>query len=498
MTQTIKEFKTQRKLRKLKLKEKSNNKRYILDFFDNEYKQQAQNRNYQGIASVADGLKPTSRKVIETVLKSTKRWEKVESLANRTADSTEYLGGSSNISGVIVTIAKGYDTSNNIPLLETIGGFGQRLNTKPGEPRYIKASKLSNTEDYFKKIDRNILIQEEFDGIEVEPRFFVPTLPLLLVNGSVGVGFGHAQKILPRNPKEVLEYLIQKLNYLSKNSNKNPSISLLKPYWNGFNGNVEEYTKKGSNGEINANTRTTGVFKIIKPKLIEITELPIGTTLLSYLKKLQSLKDSKKIKSFDDLSDTKKDIFLFKVTLNKKNNTNNEKQKEDLIDLLGLSKSITENFTCISEDNKVLQFSSSVEVINYYIDIKLKYLQKRKDHQLYINRKELLKEQCKYLFQHSVINNKLDIRSDKDKVKADLEKILEIIKSKEKSKELYKELEADGSIANKLLNLPIFNLNENSLKKTVSRITELKELNNRIEQNSIYEMWMQDLNDISF
>ena len=96
------------------------NIRPITDFYNVNYKQQAQNKNFQSISSVISGVKPTANKALFTVLDDNiTTFQKVEVLSNATALKTEYLGGSSNIDGVIVNIASSYVSSNNLSLLDT-------------------------------------------------------------------------------------------------------------------------------------------------------------------------------------------------------------------------------------------------------------------------------------------------------------------------------------------------------------------------------------------
>jgi len=298
----------------------------IKRFFETLYSDQAQNKNYQSIASYVDGLKPTARKVIHTVLKNNiNQWTKVEGLANRAAGETEYLGGATNISGVIVTIAKDYVTSNNIPMLDTNGNFGERLNNKPGEPRYIKTRMLKDMRKYFNKDDEINLIQQEFEGTIVEPKYFVPTIPFILVNGSEGIGSGHAQTIIPRNPKDISENIKLFLD--------NKPMKEMIPYWKNFNGKVLK-------GEDDSKWITEGIYSVEKRKII-ITELPVGYTLLAYTKKLDVLENNKTIKSYIDESDTKNDVYKFIINIDFKFDTSHE----NIVKTLKLQTKFAENYT---------------------------------------------------------------------------------------------------------------------------------------------------------
>jgi DNA topoisomerase-2 len=114
---------------------KKQNIRPIINFYNEEYKQFSQNKNFQSISSVISGVKPTSNKALFTVLDDNiTSFQKVEVLSNATALKTEYLGGSSNIDGVIINIAVDYVGSNNLTLLDTEG--------------YFESGKLAGTANY--------------------------------------------------------------------------------------------------------------------------------------------------------------------------------------------------------------------------------------------------------------------------------------------------------------------------------------------------------------
>lgn len=440
------------------------NKRKVISFFEEEYKQQAQNKNYQSIGSYVDGMKPTARKVMHTVIKNNlTSWSKVEVLANKTAGETEYLGGSTNIAGVIVTISKGYTTSNNLPMLDTNGNFGQRLDTKPGEARYIKVRKDKQTDKYFNKVDNNILIEQEFEETIVEPKFFVPTLPFILLNGSEGVGSGHAQMILPRSLDNIKDYIIKSLN--------DEELPPLIPYWNNFQGVV-------SQGADSAKWLTEGIYTVNKRK-ITITELPVGFSLLQYTKKLDTLVDSKSIKSYIDESDTKSDTYRFIVDVDIKFDLSHK----NIVTKLKLESKFAENYTCMNENNSVQLFNSAQEIMDAYINIKLEYLQKRKDYLIEKTKDDLLVLASKYIFVKKIVDNELEVKNrTKNDIISDIEKIDKIIT-------------VDGSYLY-LLQMSIYTLTQEKLQELLSSIKSKKAELLEIQNKEIQDTWKEEINDI--
>jgi len=440
------------------------NKRTIISFLDEEYRQQAANKNYQSIASYVDGMKPTARKVMHTVIKNNlTSWSKVEVLANKTAGETEYLGGSTNIAGVIVTISKGYTTSNNVPMLDTNGNFGQRLDTKPGEARYIKVRKGAETEKYFNKVDNKILIEQEFEETIVEPKFFVPTLPFLLLNGSEGMGSGHAQLILPRKLEDVRNYILTSLNGEEK-----PSLN---PYFNGFNGTI-------SQGVDSSKWVSEGIYNVSKRTII-ITELPVGFSLLQYTKKLDILIDKKIIKSYIDESDTKTDTYRFKITVDFKFDLSHD----NIINKLHLESKMAENYTSMDENNSVKLFKSASEIMDNYIDIKLQYLQKRKDYLTEKTKQDLLILASKYLFVKNITDGIITVnKMPKVKIAAQIKLIDKIIM-------------VDGTY-DYLLKMPIYSLTEEKLKELLAQIKIKKAELQAIMNKDIKDTWREEIQEI--
>jgi len=456
-------------------------KRSISDFFEKEFKQQAQNDNYQNIASYIDGFRPTARKSLFTIIThNIKELKKVDSLANATSDFTEYLGGAKNIEGVIINIARGYSTSNNISMMGTKGNFGQRLNNKPGEARYIKVKLLSQLNDYFNSLDSEVLIGQEFEGRNIEPKFLIPVLPFILINGSLGIGTGHAQLILPRNPKDIKDILYKKL----KNSTHQQDDLL--PYWKGFRGIVKKVDK--------GKYETYGKYEIDKLNIL-ITELPIGYQLKSdkkskesdkskkrfttYIEKLKSLVEDKIIKSYKDLSDTKKDEFRFEVKVDSKF----DMSEDNILNSLGLITKFTENYTCMTENNSIKVFEDSNEILQSFINIRLEYYQKRKDHLIKKILGDIAINEPKFLFVSGVVDGSIVIHKKK---KTEIETQLKSIDGITK---------VDNSF-DYLLRMSISSLTYEKVQELRKKISSLKKELKDITNKDIKETWLEELDNI--
>jgi len=177
----------------------------ISKFLNEQYSDSALYINYRSTPSYIDGLKNSTRKVVYTVKKQNiKSQMKVSALGSKVVDTSGYLHGDTSIQGAIVTLAQDFCGSNNLSIMEPIGSFGTRHIPEAAAPRYI-FTKPSKYFDYlFRKEDDHSLIEQEFEGEKIEPIFYVPTLPLILLNGSTGIGVGFASTILARDLNNII------------------------------------------------------------------------------------------------------------------------------------------------------------------------------------------------------------------------------------------------------------------------------------------------------
>lgn len=433
----------------------------ITEFFDDPFKQQAQNANFSKLANIM-GFKPTANKVLNTVmLKNLNTWQKVEVVSSITALETLYMGGSSNIDGVIINICSDYIGANNLPLLERKGDFGSRLNNEAAASRYIFTRASKNFDELFNKVDLNILPRYNFENKDIEFQFLTFNLPMLLINGSEGMGSGHAQKILPRDPVKIKKCIINKLN------GENIPSSWLKPYYDGFKGTIEQ-------GENSKQWIFKGVFKKINSTKLEITEVPIGESYKSFIKKLDILVDKGIIKRYDDLCDPKADTFYFVVY------HTYEFGKTVKHEDLKLVSKITENYTVIDENNSVKVHESTKDIIDHYFDIKMFYLQKRKDFLIEDITKAISIDYSKFIFIKNIVENNLIInKRKKTDIIKDIENIKDIITK-------------DGNF-DYLLNMTISSLSKERMESLEKTIKEKKKDLSSIKTTTIENMWLNEI-----
>ena len=436
----------------------------ISEFYNNDLVDYASYSTLRMIGSCIDGLKNSQRKAVFTVIeKNINKEIKVSQLASKVAEFAEYLHGDVSLQGVIVNLAQDFTGSNNLNLLVPEGNFGTRFTPEASASRYIYTYGSENLWNLFNKDDNPILIHQNFEGHDIEPRFYVPSLPLILINGSEGIASGFAQKILPRDPEDIKEQLYQHLK-------NNSPILVPPPRYKGFSGTIMRDHENPKKWEI------YGVFEFKNNTTVIIKEVPIGYSLKGYLKVLDKLEDDGVIQSYVDKSED--DNFHFEVKFKAADLKKYDVDK--LAEKLKLVKTVTENYTCIDENNRVKVFESPEEILEHYVEIRLQYLSKRKDYLIQKISEEIRYDVSKYIFVKSIIDGELIVnnRPKKDIIK-DLENIDKIIKQDENF--------------DYLLNMRIYSLTKEKLKELYDKIKNKKKELDEIRSLSEKEMWLKEI-----
>lgn len=439
----------------------------ISDFLNTELVAYAAYDNIRKLPSYIDGMKMSQRKVIYTLLKKyPKEFVKTETLANITAAFTNYLHGANNIATTVcTTMTQSFVGANNYALTSgNSGGWGCRINPTAAAPRYTRISLSDITKAILHNDDEEIIGRQFFEGDYIEPKYFVPVFPALLLNGSNGVSTGFSCTIYPRNPDEVITYIKKKL------SGVNPKMALL-PWFKGFTG-VIRVNDAGT-------TESVGVIKRLNTTNYEITELPIGMEYQSYISILDKLYEDKVIADYDDCCEPKTDTILFKIKTSRQF-TNAHQDTEKLFKVFKLIKPFTENLNCIDENNRVREFKNVKEILDAYIDIRLKYYDKRKEYLIekYTNKISILAS--KYAFCDGVIKETIKVaKVSRDKIISQLEAISKIIK-------------VDGSY-DYLLKMPIYSITKEKMVEMAEQLKQLKDELKNIKETSTESFWLNDL-----
>jgi DNA topoisomerase-2 len=130
-------------------------------------------------------------------------------------------------------MAQDFVGSNNINLLEPGGQFGTRIvgGKDAASPRYIFTRLSPVARLLFPEVDDALLNHLEDDGVMIEPKFYCPIIPLLLINGAQGIGTGWSTFIPSHNVRDVLEHIRAKLA-------GEKTLPDIRPWVRGFAGDI--------------------------------------------------------------------------------------------------------------------------------------------------------------------------------------------------------------------------------------------------------------------
>jgi DNA topoisomerase-2 len=436
----------------------------ITNFLAEEYKEFAMYTiEGRAIPSVIDGFKPTARKIIHA---SANIWRtgqekplKVFQLSGKVASDCFYHHGSSSLENAIITMAQKF--KNNAPLLEEIGQFGSLRSPQAAAPRYI-GTKLSNNFRLLYK-DFELLEFKEEEGESIEPRYFLPIIPTVLINGSQGISVGFTSNVLNRDIKGIVDACIDILK------GKEPRD--VKPSLNEFTG---EFTRDPEN---HRRWLIRGKFQRVNTSTIRITELPPSLTYEKYEEILDDLCDKKKIVSYDDNCADNVD-FTVKFTRSELEKIDDEK----LVKLLKLEEAETEAFSTLDENGKLRIFDNVADIIKYFVKFRLNYYHKRKAFLLDRMNKDLKLLSNRGRFIKAILDEKIKINNVPK---------LEIINSIE----LMGLDQIDGSY-DYLLRMPIYSLTQELFEKLKADFTAKKAEIKKLEETDPGDMYLDDLDEL--
>jgi len=395
--------------------------------------------NHRSIPSVFDGLKPSLRKIMYCAFKRNLRSEiKVAQLAGYVSEHGAYHHGEASLNGAIINLAQNYVGTNNINLLMPEGQFGSRVlnGQDSAAPRYIFTYLSKITHLLFNKDDYPLLKLTEDDGQTVEPLFYMPILPIILINGTTGIGTGWSSNIPQFNPIDIITNIRRLMNEEQQLG--------LSPWYRGFIGTIRRVS---SNKWL-----SKGRYRVLDDTTIEITELPIGYSTQNFKELLEMYEkgyktdtgaasttadkkkkpgaapakkpkwaefadsDGKLIKSFKNESSDSQIKFTLKFdnrVLNKLLSGVDKTGLSELDKLFQLTTSISccNTMNLYDENNKLQNFKSPEEILEYYYHKRIEYYGLRRLNLIRILEQEVLLLSTRARFILDVINDVVKVRN---------------------------------------------------------------------------------------
>ena len=428
----------------------------------------------RSIPNIMDGLKISLRKILFSAFKKNLTTEiKVAQFSGYISEQSCYHHGEASLNAAIVGMAQNFVGSNNINLFMPNGQMGTRLmgGQDSASERYIYTQLCRITRHIFPEKDDNILQYLDDDGSQVEPIYYAPIIPMVLVNGSKGIGTGFSTNILCYNPLDIILYLKNKLL-------NNPLNKQFIPYYDGFQGtiipvNEDHFIVKGK-------------YEIIGQDKIRVTELPVGywtNDFKEYLEELSDGVDSKTgkkiipiVKDYDDMS---KDTTIdFTITVQK--GKLEELGEEGIYKQFKLISSIsTTNMHLFDAEDKLKKYSSIVEIIDDYFVKRLGMYVTRKQYLIDCLEKELLLLKNKVRYIQENLDGTIDLRR---KSREEINKML--------SDKRYELINEDY---NYLIKMPMDCVTEENVKKIEKMLNDKNDELTILINTSSEEMWLSEL-----
>jgi len=440
-------------------------KKTVTEYLDQDYGNYAKYViEHRAIPSVIDGFKPTQRKIIHI---ASKVWKgnsdkplKIFQLGGKVASDANYHHGDASLSSAIIGMAQSF--KNSMPLLDEIGQFGSLRSPEAGAPRYISTKLNENFKLLYK--DFELLERKYEEGIEIEPTFFLPIIPTVLLNGSSGIAVGFATNVLNRNPIDLIEACLKELD--------GKKYYEPKPWYRGFNGDCKRDPEKESSWIL------SGKFVVKNTTTVHVTELPPSITYEKYDKYLLDKEEAKEISTYDDNSKSNIDYTLRFRRVDLERLTKSDHLKR----FLKIEERQSENLTVLDENGKLKIFNNAKEIISYFVNFRLGYYDKRKQYLIDSLTNKLMILSNKAAFIKAIIEGKLKVNNVP---KAQIVLWLETADFDQ----------VDGSYSY-LLNMPIHTLTKEKYEELLSQQAELEKEIDIAKATTPIDMYRTDLNDL--
>ena len=459
----------------------------INDFINREFIHFSNADNMRSIGSCIDGLKVSQRKILFSCFKRKLYSEiRVAQLSGYVSENAAYHHGEASLQGAIIGMAQTFVGANNINLLLPNGQFGTRImgGSDSASARYIHTQLNPIVDSLFPSADFPLLNYINDDGLMVEPKWYCPILPMVLINGMVGIGTGFSTTIPQFNPLECSKNIKRKLDGM-------PYMAM-KPHYRGFTGKIEKLVEKGITKFI-----SKGKYTIDDDKII-ITELPIGKwthDFKEYIEKIIQIENSW-ILDYENHSTDDKVKFIIKV--NDEVLFDNTYKTKDVIEdkfKLTSTKSLS-NLHLYNRDGVINKYDTIYQIIDEHFYTRLNMYERRKEYQLDQLNNDIKYLDAKMMFINYVIDEKIVVyKQPKVSIIEKLEvyefpfyinnTIVDYI-------QLYNSITSEY---NYLLNMPIHNFTLEKVNELESEINMKNDELGVLVDTDIKDIWKKELDE---
>lgn len=437
----------------------------------------------RSIPNLVDGMKTSQRKILFCAFKRNLVKEiKVAQFSGYISEHANYHHGENSLHSTTISMCQDYVGANNINILEPKGQFGSRLNggSDSASERYIYTNLSPLTRTIFPENDDTVLNYICDDGHMVEPDFYVPIIPYVLINGVSGIGTGFSTSIPSFNPQHIIDIIKTKLN------NVYDSSFVFIPYYENFKGSVSPIIDEPNKFLIK------GKYTKIDDNNVRITELPIGSWTMPYISFLETLLDGgvdkqgkkqKPIISDFTSNSTEKNVdihitfptgIINQLEANINNNINGVEK------ILKLSATVsTTNMHLFDKDFKLRKYLTVHDIVDAFYDVRIDTYAKRKEHMILQLRTSLYKLSNKVLYIQQVLNDTIDLR------RKNTSQIDDLLIANKLGK-------IDGSY-DYLIKMPMNSVSQENIDKLLKEKGDNELQLQELQDTTVQNMWLKEL-----
>ena len=437
----------------------------------------------RSIPSLCDGFKVSQRKILFSCFKKNlvDKEIRVAQLAAYVSENAAYHHGEASLQGAITSMAQEFVGSNNINLLQPNGQFGSRVGggKDASQPRYIHTLLNPLTTKIFRKDDLSILHYLDDDGYPIEPEHYIPIIPMVLVNGALGIGTGFSTNVPCYNPKDIIKVLRMMLD------NTLDEEMSIHPWYCGFAGKIEMQGSKYV---------SRGVWKRIAPTKIQVTELPVGFWTEDFKSMLEDMlcSDSKEkekqqqlLKNYEsNYTHCKIDFTLSFVNAGVvdeliNTETDGVTKFETMFKLVSSKVLGTSNMYLFNENGQITKYNSAMDIIRAFYAIRMTAYHKRKEYMMQKLAHDIDIMKNKIRFIKSIISKELDVSAFR---KVELEMFLE-----------EKEYMKVDDCFDYLVRIPIYNITKDKVEDLEADIHTNDSKYEDLSIKKLEDMWREEL-----
>ena len=455
------------------------------DFMTREMKHFSIYDNQRSIANGMDGLKISLRKILFAAFKKggLKTEIKVAQFSGYVSEHSGYHHGEASLNAAIIGMAQNFVGSNNINLFEPNGQFGTRIQgggRDAASERYIFTQLNPITRLIYRAEDDAVLEYLDDDGQLVEPTFYAPIVPMVLVNGTKGIGTGFSTDIMCHNPLQIIDHVANMLQQKPE-----AEWGPIEPYYRGFKGSITALTSSSVSG---GKFLVRGLHSVdAAKKQVRVTELPVGYWTEDFKKHLESLIETGAIKDYVDMStDTVVDFTItFPATASMDTAVVDHGCCTAVEKLLKLyTTESTSNMHLFDSQDQLKKYGNVRDIVRDYHATRLNLYKKRKTHQLAAMSAELLILGNKARYIQELLDGSIDLRRKRG------DELTAMLQSKG-----YNHVEGDEQYKY-LLKLPMDSVSEENVQKLLKEKGQKESQHAELQGTSIEQLWLADLAEL--